>query len=151
MLLDARKRLYIVANELATPTIDRRLRPRLEVGTKPVDLTYLRRFTLSDADLEREILDLFVTHTPRYMMSLRAAVTAKEWHDAAHTMKGAARGIGAWRLGRCAEAAERMSFDADSDRRAFILDSASEAMHEAIGYINTLPARAGATSSPTFR
>jgi len=114
---------------------ERRRRVRLEDGTKPVDMTYLARFTLGNPDLEREILDLFILHVPRYLETLRTSVTAKAWHDAAHTLKGAARGVGAWRVARCAEAAERLRFDTDMDRRKFAIDSASEAVEEAIGYL----------------
>ena len=114
---------------------ERRLRTRPDGGTKPVDLAYLGRFTLGNLALEAEVLDLFMTHTPPYLAALEAAVTAKAWHDAAHTLKGAARGIGAWRLARCAEMAERLRFDTDIDRRAFALDSTTEALGEAIGYL----------------
>ncbi len=117
---------------------DRRRRPRPDSGTKPVDLQYLGRFTLGDKPLEREVLDLFLVHTPLYLDRLCSAATAKAWHDAAHTLKGAARGIGAWRLARCAESAERLRFDTDIDRRAFTIDSASDALDEAIGFIKTL-------------
>lgn len=117
---------------------DRRRYPRPHGGTKPVDLTYLARFTLGDEALAQEVLGLFRTYTPTYMANLRDAVTAKAWHDAAHTLKGAARGVGAWRLGRCAEAAERLRFDTDTDRRSFALDSATEALDEALAYIRTL-------------
>jgi len=67
-----------------------------------------------------------------------SAVTAKGWHDAAHTLKGAARGVGAWRVARCAEMAERVRFDTDIDRRRFALDSINEAMDEALGYLRVL-------------
>jgi HPt (histidine-containing phosphotransfer) domain-containing protein len=117
---------------------DRRRRPRPEGGTKPVDLAYLARFTLGNAGLEREVLDLFIVHCPRYLEALQDAVTAKAWHDAAHTLKGAARGIGAWRVARSAEAAERLRFDTDLDRRAFALDSAAEAVTEAVGFLEAL-------------
>ena len=117
---------------------ERRLRARPDGGTKPVDLVYLGRFTLGNLALEAEVLDLFMTHTPRYLANLAAAVTAKAWHDAAHTLKGAARGIGAWRLARCAEMAERLRFDTDIDRRAFALDSTTEALAEAIGFLQAL-------------
>jgi HPt (histidine-containing phosphotransfer) domain-containing protein len=117
---------------------DRRRRPRPEGGTKPVDLAYLARFTLGKAALEREVLDLFIVHCPRYMKALQDAVTAKAWHDAAHTLKGAARGIGAWRVARSAEAAERLRFDTDLDRRAFALDCAAEAVAEAVGFLEAL-------------
>ena len=114
---------------------ERRRRPRLEGGTKPVDLVYLGRFTMGNQSLEREVLDLFILHIPRYLAELRGAVTAKAWHDAAHTLKGAARGVGAWRIARCAEAAERLRFDTDLDRRSFALDSAAEAVEEAVGFL----------------
>jgi HPt (histidine-containing phosphotransfer) domain-containing protein len=117
------------------PAEDRRRRARPDGGTKPIDLHYLSRFTLGNAAFEREILDLFVAHTPVYLDNLSAAATAKAWHDAAHTLKGAARGIGAWRVGRTAEIAERLRFDIDHDRRHFALDSAREALDEAIGFI----------------
>ena len=64
--------------------------------------------------------------------------TAKAWHDAAHTLKGAARGVGAWRVARVAENAERLRFDTDEDRRAFAIDSATEALDEAIGFVRVV-------------
>jgi HPt (histidine-containing phosphotransfer) domain-containing protein len=141
MLLEAPRPTLESAQPHRAARNDRRLRSRPEGGTKPVDLQYLARFTLGDADLEREVLDLFLVHTPIYFSDLKNAVTAKSWHDAAHTLKGAARGIGAWRLARCAEAAERLRFDTDIDRRAFAVDGASEALDEAIGFIKTLSVR----------
>lgn len=124
---------------LATALKERRRRLRPDGGTKPIDLAYLARFTLGNDSLEQEILELFEIHAPLYLASLRDAVTAKEWHDAAHTLKGAARGIGAWRVGRCAEVAERLRFDTDLDRRTFALDSATEALDEALGFLKKLP------------
>lgn len=117
---------------------ERRRRPRPFGATKPIDLPYLRRFTLSNKGLEREVLDLFIEHAPRYVDALRCAGTPKAWHDAAHTLKGAARGVGAWRVARVAENAERIRFDTDVDRRAFALDSAQEALDEAIGYVRVI-------------
>ena len=141
MLLDAPAFMPAVTDETSYRRSDRRRRARPEGGTKPVDLQYLGRFTLGDDTLEREVLELFLEHTPTYIANLQNAATAKAWHDAAHTLKGAARGVGAWRLGRCAETAERLRFDTDMDRRAFALDSAIEALDEAIGYIKALPSR----------
>ena len=118
--------------------LERRLLPRGLDGTKPIDLAYLARFTLGHQALEAEVLGLFIEHTPVSLAKLRSAGTAKAWHDAAHTLKGAARGVGAWRVGRAAEMAERIRFDTDLDRRAFALDSLSEALAEAIGFVRTL-------------
>jgi HPt (histidine-containing phosphotransfer) domain-containing protein len=116
--------------------VERRQRSRPEGGTKPLDKAYLARFTLGNTALEREVLDLFLQHVPCYADALRQASTAKAWHDAAHTLKGAARGVGAWRIARCAEMAERLRFDTDIDRRAFAIDSITESVDEAIGYIH---------------
>lgn len=118
--------------------LERRHHLRGHDGTKPIDLTYLARFTLGNVALEAEVLDLFITHAPRTLADLRAAGTAKAWHDAAHTLKGSARGVGAWRIGRAAEMAERLRFDTDLDRRAFALDSLTEALAEAITYVQSL-------------
>lgn len=118
--------------------IERRRRPRPFGATKPVDFAYLRRFTMANRGLELEVLGLFIEHAPRYLADLRSAGTAKAWHDAAHTLKGAARGVGAWRVARVAENAERLRFDTDADRRAFALDSAEEALDEAIGFVRVV-------------
>ena len=107
-------------------------------ATKPVDFTYLRRFTLSNRSLEREVMDLFIEYAPQYLEQLRSAATPKAWHDAAHTLKGSARGIGAWRVARVAENAERLTFDGNPDRRNFAIDSAEEALDEAIGFLNVV-------------
>ena len=118
--------------------IERRRRSRPFTGAKPVDLMYLRRFTMGNIGLEREVLGLFIEHAPKYLEALRAAETDKGWHDAAHTLKGAARGVGAWRVARTAEDAERIEAIVDPDRRAFAVDNAAEAVEEAIGYIQVL-------------
>ena len=110
---------------------DRRRRTRAEGGTKPVDLAYLSRFTLGNQSLECEVLDLFILHIPRYLAALRDAVTAKGWHDAAHTLKGSGRAVGAWRVARLAEHAERqlnvMNRPACQDAIARIKIAAEEA------------------------
>ncbi len=117
---------------------ERRRRPRPFGATKPVDFSYLRRFTLSNRSLEREVLDLFVEHAPQYLDDLRNAATQKQWHAAAHTLKGSARGIGAWRVARVAENAERIELAGNEDRRNFAIDSAEEALDEAIGFIRVV-------------
>lgn len=141
-MLDTLRRAPQSDHTLCSNRNDRRRRPRPDGGVKPVDFPYLRRFTHGDFALEEEVLRLFAQHTPEYLAAMRNAATAKAWHDAAHTLKGAARGIGAWRVGRCAEGAERLRFDTDFDRRTFALDNTAEALDEALGYIEvTLRAR----------
>lgn len=75
----------------------------------PIDRAHLARYTLGDTSLEREILELFLNHLPNTIRDLGLASTDKDWHMAAHALKGSARAVGAWRLARVAEAAERVA------------------------------------------
>jgi HPt (histidine-containing phosphotransfer) domain-containing protein len=77
-----------------------------------IDRAYLARFTLGNAALEREVLELFAAQVPVYLSRLREASTAKAWKEAAHTIKGSAAAIGAWRLARFAEMAEKIDVEA---------------------------------------
>ena len=74
-------------------------------GERPIDLVHLARMTLGDRSLEREVLALFDRQAGmllvRIQQAARAGISA-----AAHTLKGSARGIGAWRVARAAEAVE---------------------------------------------
>lgn len=76
---------------------------------QPIDMAHLRRYTMGDRALEREILDLFIGQAPVTFSRLRAAGGEREWREAAHTLKGSARAVGAHRLARTAEACERIS------------------------------------------
>lgn len=80
---------------------------------EPIDLRFLARFTLGNAALEREVLELFAGQAPLYLQQMRAAESTKAWRDAAHTMKGSAAAVGAWRLARFAEMAERLDVEAE--------------------------------------
>jgi HPt (histidine-containing phosphotransfer) domain-containing protein len=104
-------------------------------GIKPVDLVYLRRFTLGNHALEREVLELFVTQAPIYLQLLRTAESAKQWADAAHTLKGAAQAIGAWRVAHCAENAEMLKSVGDFERRVRALEIITAAVDEARTHI----------------
>ena len=67
-----------------------------------VDLAHLRRYTGGDAELERTTLTLFVPDALGYV----ARIEAGEGKVPAHTLKGSAQAIGAWRLAALAERAE---------------------------------------------
>lgn len=78
------------------------------VEVAAIDWAHLARFTMGDAALENEVLELFRAHTIVQIQQLRDAVgNAGAWHAATHGIKGSARGIGAWPLAAAAEAAER--------------------------------------------
>jgi HPt (histidine-containing phosphotransfer) domain-containing protein len=86
---------------------------RERLAGDPIDRAYLERFTLRNAALEREVLELFAEQAPLYLERLRAANAATGWKDAAHTIKGAASAVGAWRVARFAELAELVDVEAD--------------------------------------
>ena len=69
-----------------------------------LDEHHLRRMTLGDQTLEREVLQVFARQVT---LLLKRIVRAEPAHAAAaaHTLKGSARGLGAWRV---ADAAERL-------------------------------------------
>lgn len=74
--------------------------------TAPVlDRDHLTRYTAGDAALEAELFGLLSDQIDACITRLRAATAATGWKDAAHTLKGAARGVGAMALGEaCAQA-----------------------------------------------
>jgi HPt (histidine-containing phosphotransfer) domain-containing protein len=76
-------------------------------GRKPtvIDEDHLARMTLGDRRLEREVLEIFVRQTTIMLNRIVAAEPALA-AAAAHTLKGSARGIGAWRVARAAELLE---------------------------------------------
>jgi HPt (histidine-containing phosphotransfer) domain-containing protein len=106
-----------------------------DAGPKPIDFTYLHRFTAGDRTLEREVLYLFAQSAPVYLADMLAATDSKAWKAASHTLKGSARAVGAWRAARAAEMAEKLPFEAEADRREFLIDMAADAIDEAIAYI----------------
>ncbi len=108
---------------------------RREHAVKPIDFDYLGRFTFGNRELEREVLYLFAQNAPIYLRNLCGAVSSKAWHDAAHTLKGSARAVGAWRVARAAESAEKISFEAEPGRKAVAADQVSQAVEEAIAFI----------------
>lgn len=103
----------------------------------PVDLKHLRRYTLGDADLEREILGLFFGQLPATISALAAAATPKDWKIAAHTLKGSGRAVGAWRIARIAEQAEHSEGIANPSHVAHTIELLEEAADEARSFIKS--------------
>jgi len=78
--------------------------PPLAPDDGPIDLAHLARMTLGDAALERQVLGMFASQAISLIDKL-AALPA-EAGALAHTLKGSARAIGAFRVAECAEALE---------------------------------------------
>ncbi len=70
-----------------------------------IDEDHLGRMTLGDRRLEREVLELFLRQTTIMLDRIICAEPSLA-AAAAHTLKGSARGIGAWRVARAAELLE---------------------------------------------
>lgn len=106
-----------------------------EAATEPVDLEHLARYTLGERALEREILELFCTQSVLYLAQLRAAMSDRDWRDAAHSLKGSARAIGAWRAAKAAERAEALQGDVLTQLRTAQIDEIDASLREAEAYI----------------
>jgi len=74
--------------------------------TGAIDFAHLARFTAGDADLTEEVLGLFREQVALWLRVLDPAIEDQAWKDAAHTLKGASLGVGAFDLARACEAAE---------------------------------------------
>ena len=70
-----------------------------------IDDDHLSRMTLGDRRLEREVLEIFLRQAAIMLERIAGAEPALA-AAAAHTLKGSARGIGAWRVARAAEQLE---------------------------------------------
>jgi len=106
--------------------------------SRPIDLVYLARFTLGNRALEREVLELFATQAPLYLAQLRTAADDRAWHMAAHTLKGSASAVGAWKAAAAAEAAEACTGADSVARRAAAIARLEPLLAEARSYIHTL-------------
>jgi HPt (histidine-containing phosphotransfer) domain-containing protein len=71
-----------------------------------LDRAHLHRMTMGDEDLAREVLGLFRSQTEMWLRLIQPAVETKDWAAAVHTIKGSARGVGAWQLAQVCDAAE---------------------------------------------
>jgi HPt (histidine-containing phosphotransfer) domain-containing protein len=76
---------------------------------KAVDLAHLSRYTGGDTAINAEVLKMFNDQAGDLVSRLRGlldARDAKTWKEITHTIKGAARGIGAFPLADAAAFAE---------------------------------------------
>jgi HPt (histidine-containing phosphotransfer) domain-containing protein len=76
-----------------------------------IDMEHLARYTGGDAKLNAEILHLFDAQAVGLVDQLRALLAtrdAKSWREVTHTIKGAARGVGAFALADAAALCEEV-------------------------------------------
>lgn len=108
--------------------------PPLVPADPPIDLEHLRRMTFGEPNLEREVLTLFATQSRA--IAERLAAIPDDAAALAHTLKGSARAIGAFRVADAAltlETALRAKRDITEAQGAL-----SDAIDEACGAIDAL-------------
>lgn len=76
-----------------------------------LDREHLARYTAGDAALEAELFALLTSQMDACVSVLERTRDEGEWRVAAHTLKGAARGVGAMALGQACAAAESQPLD----------------------------------------
>jgi HPt (histidine-containing phosphotransfer) domain-containing protein len=79
--------------------------PPLAPEGPALDLDHLERMTLGERELEREVLMLFVQQSADLLARLEKL--PREGASLAHTLKGSARGIGAFAVADAADDLER--------------------------------------------
>ena len=100
-----------------------------------LDIDHLRRYTLGSRDLEREVLGIFHIQMREQLLAIVGARHAEAWKFATHTLKGAARALGAWEVAETAGRLECLDFDAAATEKAALiarLESAIVTCEEAI-------------------
>lgn len=76
-----------------------------DMTEKAIDFAYLSSQTAGDHELERELLTLFAQQCVVHLRTIHGGIDRQARMDAAHSLKGAARAVGAWQV---AEAADRI-------------------------------------------
>ena len=92
-----------------------------------IDEEHLGQMTFGDRGLEREVLEIF-RRQAAIMLGRIGGSEAAAASAAVHTLKGSARGIGAWRVAR---AAERLEQARDETERSAALGELTAATVEA--------------------
>jgi len=104
---------------------------------KPVDMDHLARYTGGDFSLNAEILRLFDSQVTGMVGELNAVLAvrdAKRWREITHTIKGAARGVGAFGMGEAAAAAEPVD-PANAERAQAAIEALESEAQTVRGFI----------------
>jgi HPt (histidine-containing phosphotransfer) domain-containing protein len=101
-----------------------------------IDFAHLEEYTAGDDMLAREVLGLFKAQGDSLVAALAAAFDdPKAWKQAAHSIKGASRGIGAWTLAERAAAAE-LAIAAPTYEKAQLVKAVADAYAAAVAAID---------------
>ncbi len=98
-------------------------------AAEAIDRSHLAHMTLGDHSLEREVLQLFDRQAGLLLDRMRDG-DGRALAALAHTLKGSARGIGAWGVARAADASERAAAGSPVERD-LAMENLSAAVAEA--------------------
>jgi len=99
---------------------------------RPIDLVRLARQTGGDRALEEEVLHLFLKQAKAIGKAMRGGIDADQCRRQAHTLKGAARSVGAGAIADTAKAVE----DAPQERQC--VSALLTEIDRTCDYINSL-------------
>lgn len=102
-----------------------------------IDAAHLKRMTLGEQSLEAEVLQLFDRQAEMLMARMNDA-PPEAVMVLAHTLKGSARGIGAWTVAAAAEAVEGATDGTGPQSLAEALDRLGSAIDDARAEIGVL-------------
>ncbi|MCF6198672.1 MAG: Hpt domain-containing protein [Hyphomicrobiaceae bacterium] len=73
-----------------------------------LDADHLKKYTLGDLALEREVLGMFLDQSRLYLKRLQSPKDPKDWGEAAHSLKGSASAVGAFKIAERAAQLEQV-------------------------------------------
>ena len=97
--------------------------------TGAVDFAYLETYAAGDMALVDEVLGLFREQVDLWRPMIKPEA-GRAWGDAVHTLKGAARGIGAFALAEACDVAEKS--EKEPERSPPLLDAVHDALDAAL-------------------
>jgi HPt (histidine-containing phosphotransfer) domain-containing protein len=102
--------------------------------TRAIDLQHLELYICGDVALRDEILTIFDEQASLWLAKLDPSEDDDAWRDAAHALKGAARGVGAWEVGDLCEDAEDLVGGAPEKtaKRQALLERIAAGLDEAV-------------------
>lgn len=104
-----------------------------------IDVKHLDRYVAGDKALRDEILAIYEEQVETWVSMLDPQAEDMVWRDAAHALKGASRGVGAWELGElCAAAEEMIGEKASTQARTDIVARLRQTLHSTIDEVRRL-------------
>ncbi|MEM9422157.1 MAG: Hpt domain-containing protein [Pseudomonadota bacterium] len=106
-----------------------------------IDLQHLDKYVAGDRALRDEILGIFEEQADLWIRMLDPRGDDGAWKDAAHALKGAARGVGAWTIGDiCADAENLIGDNRSLSARLETLSDLKKAVAETVNEVRRLRA-----------